>query len=198
MDKRDLLKLLEEIEFDKRKNRFFEKVSLEEFEKGVKNNTNKYSDEKIKQMYEELPYPCRSTIHAGGYDFFAPYDFTLKPGETIVVPTGFRVHMNSDEIFNLFTRSSAGFKYNVRLSNQIGIVDADYYGNSKNEGHMFVSFTNHGKKDWINNSIGLRKEEKSKMVQGIFMPYYLTRDDECLNMIRNGGFGSTDEGKKYE
>ena len=102
MGKEELLKLLEDIEIDRRKNRFFEKISLEEFSKGVKSNTNNYSDEEIKKMYDELPYPCRSTIHAGGYDFFAPYDFILKPGETIVVPTGFRVHMNNDETFNLF------------------------------------------------------------------------------------------------
>ena len=125
---------------------------------------------------------------------FLPYDFVLKPGETIVVPTGFRVHMNDDETFNLFIRSGTGFKYNVRLSNQIGIIDADYYGNSKNEGHMFVSFTNHGNKDWINKSIGVSKMDKAKMVQGVFMPFYLTRDDECLNIVRNGGFGSTSKG----
>lgn len=193
MGKEELLKLLEEVEIDRRKNRFFEKISLEEFVKGVKNNTSNYSDEEIKKMYEELPYPCRSTIHAGGYDFFAPYDFVLNPGETIVVPTGFRVHMNNDETFNLFIRSGTGFKYNVRLSNQIGIIDADYYGNAKNEGHMFASFTNHGDKDWVNKTIGLKREEKAKIVQGVFMPYYLTKDDECLNIVRNGGFGSTNK-----
>ena len=196
MDKLELIKLLEEIEEGKRNNRFFEKVSLEEFTKAVKKYVDVYSDEEIKKMHEQLPYPCRSTIHAGGYDFFAPYDFTLKPGETIVVPTGFRVHMNDDEIFNLFIRSGTGFKYNVRLSNQVGVVDADYYGNSNNEGHMFASFTNHGTKDWVNKSVGLVREEKAKMVQGIFMPFYLTKDDECLNITRNGGFGSTNRGEK--
>lgn len=196
MDKLEILKLLEEIEEDKRKNRYFEKISLEEFTKSVKKYVDCYSDEQIKTMYEELPYPCRSTVHAGGYDFFAPYDFTLKPGETIVVPTGFRVHMNDDEIFNLFIRSGTGFKYNVRLSNQVGVIDADYYGNSNNEGHMFASFTNHGTKDWINVSVGLKKEEKAKMVQGIFMPFYIAKDDECMNIVRNGGLGSTNRGDK--
>ncbi len=192
MKKEKLLKLMEEIENDRRKNRYFEKVSYEEFRKAViKNNGDKYSDEDIKEMYDQLEYPCRSTLRAGGYDFFAPYDFVLKAGETMVVPTGFRVHMNDDEIFNLFIRSGAGFKYNVRLSNQVGIVDADYYNNESNEGHMFVSFTNHGKKDWVNVSLGLKKEEKSKMVQGIFMPFYLTNNDECLNMVRVAGVGST-------
>jgi len=186
MDKSVLINMLKEIEEEKRQNRYLEKVSLGEFSKAVKkNNSDKYSDEEIEKMYNDLPSPCRSTLHAGGYDFYAPYDFVLKPGETIVVPTGFKVHMNDDEIFNLFIRSGTGFKYNVRLSNQVGIIDADYYGNESNEGHMFISFTNHGKKDWEN--VGL----ESKMAQGIFMPYYVTRDDNSLNNIRKGGFGST-------
>ena len=50
---------------------------------------------------------------------------------------------------------------------------------------MFVSFTNHGKKEWVNEGL------VSKMNQGIFMPYYTTRDDNCLNNIRKDGFGST-------
>ena len=186
MNKIEVLEMLKEIEEEKRKNRYLEKVSLEEFSKSVKKYTGeKYSDDDIKTMHEKLPMPCRSTLHAGGYDFFAPYDFTLMPGETIVVPTGFRVHMNDDEIFNLFVRSGTGFKFNVRLSNQVGVVDADYYGNESNEGHMFVSFTNHGKKEWVNEGL------VSKMNQGIFMPYYVTRDDNVLNSLRKGGFGST-------
>lgn len=188
MNKNDLLDLLNEIEEEKRKNRYLEKVSLVEFTKAVKQNTNnKYNDDEIKKLYDNLPNPCRSTLHAGGYDFYAPYDFILKPGETIVVPTGYRVHMNDDEIFNLFVRSGTGFKYNVRLSNQVGIVDADYFGNENNEGHMFVSFTNHGKKDWENHAL------VSKMAQGIFMPYYVTFDDNHSNNIRKYGFGSTDK-----
>ena len=186
MNKDTVLELLKEIEEEKRKNRYLEKVSLDEFSKSVKKYTgDKYNDDEIENLYNNLPSPCRSTLHAGGYDFFAPYDFTLKPGETIVVPTGFKVHMNNDEIFNLFVRSGTGFKYNVRLSNQVGIIDADYYGNESNEGHMFVSFTNHGTKDWINEGL------VSKMNQGIFMPYYTTRDDNVLGSVREGGLGST-------
>lgn len=186
MNKVELLELLKEIEEEKKNNRYLEKVSLTEFIKGVKKQTNdKYSDKEIEEMYNKLPYPCRSTLHAGGYDFYAPYDFVLKPGETIVVPTGFKVHMNDDEIFNLFVRSGTGFKYNVRLSNQVGIIDADYYNNESNEGHMFISFTNHGKKDWENKGL------ESKIAQGIFMPYFTTKDDNNLNSVRKGGFGST-------
>ena len=186
MSKEELMALLEELEKDRRKNRFFEKVSFEEFSKGVNKHNSGLSEEEIKVLYNNLKYPCRSTLHAGGYDFYTPYDFVIKPGETKVVPTGFKVHMNGDEVFNLFVRSGTGFKYNVRLSNQIGIIDADYYDNVNNEGHMFVSFTNHGDKEWVN-----KVSEDSKIVQGLFMRYYKTVDDNNLNKVREGGFGST-------
>ena len=42
MGKEELLKLLEEVEIDRRANRFFEKISLEEFSQGVKSNTKNY------------------------------------------------------------------------------------------------------------------------------------------------------------
>ena len=188
MDKKDVIGLLKEIEEEKRKNRYFEKISLKEFVRAVKEyNGDKFSDEEIEIMYNGLPFPCRSTRNAGGYDFFAPYDFVLKPGDTIIVPTGFRVHMNDDEIFNLFVRSGTGFKYNVRLSNQVGIIDSDYYGNETNEGHMLVSFTNHGDKVWENKGL------VSRIAQGIFMPYYKTFDDNNINDVRKSGFGSTNK-----
>lgn len=186
MDKKELLSLLEEIENDRRKNRYFEKVSLEEFTKGVKKCNGDLSDGEIEKLYENLKYPSRSTVNAGCYDFFVPYDFVVKPGETKLVATGFKVHMNTDETFNIVVRSGTGVKYNVRLSNQIGIIDADYYGNDGNEGHIFISYTNHGSKDWCNLI-----SENSKIVQGFFMQYHTTRDDKNLNIVRKGGFGST-------
>lgn len=46
--------------------------------------------------------------------------------------------MNEDEVLFLIVRSSMGFKYNVRLCNQVGIIDKDYYNNIDNEGHIFI------------------------------------------------------------
>ena len=39
-----------------------------------------------------------------------------------------------------------GFKYNVRMCNQVGIIDADYYNNKENGGHIFVKIKNKNKK----------------------------------------------------
>ena len=37
--------------------------------------------------YERIKLPKRATKGSAGYDFYAPFDFTLKPGETIKIPT---------------------------------------------------------------------------------------------------------------
>lgn len=44
--------------------------------------------------------------------------------------------MNEDEMLMIVVRSSQGFKYNVRLCNQVGIIESDYYNNETNEGHL--------------------------------------------------------------
>ena len=94
--------------------------------------------------YDDVVLPKRNTISSAGYDFYSVISVTLKPGERKVIPTGIRVMMNNNEFLGIFIRSSLGFKYNVRMCNQVGIIDADYYGNSSNGGHIFVCLENEG------------------------------------------------------
>ena len=103
--------------------RKFEKISKEQYEKDLKG----------KCEYEDISLPVRSTKHSAGYDFKSPIEFELNPGEIIKVPTGIKAQMEDDEYLMLLVRSSMGFKYNVRLCNQVGIVDSDYYNNTDNE-----------------------------------------------------------------
>ena len=155
--------------------RKFEVISEKEYEKVLKEKCN----------YEDIKLPVRSTMHSAGYDFISPFDFELKPGETIKVPSGIKVCMNEDEFLALLVRSSMGFKYNIRLCNQVGIVDSDYYNNPDNEGHMFIALKNEGEKVFTVN-------KGDKYAQGIFQKYLLTDDDEASGE-RLGGFGSTNK-----
>ena len=95
--------------------------------------------------------------------------------------------MNKDELLMIVVRSSTGFKYNVRMCNQVGIIESDYYNNITNEGHMFIKLHNHGEKDYI-----LKKDEK--FAQGIFMKFLITDEEEEISTERIGGLGSTDGG----
>ncbi len=98
------------------------------------------------------------------------YDFTIKPGEIKKIPTGIKADMNDDEVLLLVDRSSQGFKYNIRMCNQVGVIDKDYYNNEDNEGHIWIKLQNEGDKDYI-----VKKGEG--IIQGMFVKF-LTIDNE--------------------
>ena len=116
----------------------FEKVSAERF-------LNDSVDicpvlELAKDAYEIIKLPKRATKGSAGYDFYAPFDFTLKPGETIKIPTGIRCKMEEGWVLKIYPRSGLGFKYRLQLNNTVGIIDSDYYY-SDNEGHIMIKIT---------------------------------------------------------
>lgn len=159
----------------------FSKVSWEQF---VKDWREEYGtdDEIIRKIYCGIDVPKRATKGSAGYDFFSPIGFTLSPGETIKIPTGIRCEMNEGWVMMGFPRSGLGFKYLMRLSNTVCILDEDYFY-SDNEGHIFIKVVNEGDKT-------MTVKAGDGFAQGIFIQYGITEDDNATNK-RNGGFGST-------
>ena len=162
----------------------FDKVSFEQFKEGLGDCFGDCYDEKAREVYENLKLPARATGGSAGYDFFAPVDLTLAPGESVKIPTGVRVRMDSEWLLSCYPRSGLGFKYRLQLDNTVGIIDSDYYY-SDNEGHIFAKLTNDTKEGKT-----VRIEAGSGFMQGIFLEYGITLDDDATE-IRNGGFGST-------
>lgn len=158
----------------------FEIVSFEQFKSAFDNKT----EEEIKTIYDGLILPKRATKGSAGYDFFAPLDIVLKPGETAKIPTGIRVYIEENYVLKLYPRSGLGFKYRLQLNNTVGIIDSDYYY-SDNEGHIFAKITNDS-----NEAKTVEIKAHTGFMQGIFVEYGITFDDDVTS-IRNGGFGST-------
>ena len=77
-----------------------------------------------------------------------------------------------------------GFKYNVRMCNQVGVIDHDYYNNIDNEGHFWVALKNEGEKDYI-------VKQGEAFVQGIFINYLTVDNEEEIKEKRTSGLGST-------
>lgn len=155
--------------------RVFEKISFDQFKKDILDDW---------KLYNELEVPKRSTKNSAGYDFVSIIETVLKPGDIIKIPTGIKVSMNADEVLMLFVRSSMGFKYNVRMCNQTGIVDSDYYNNEDNEGHIFIKIQNEGDKDFVIN-------KGDKICQGLFMKFLTVDCEEEITKERISGIGST-------
>lgn len=162
----------------------FFKVSYGEFENGMKDVFPDMGTEDIRALYEEIKLPKRATTGSAGYDFYAPFDFKLHPGETMKIPTGIRVRMEVNWVLKLYPRSGLGFKFRLQLNNTVGIIDSDYF-NSDNEGHIFAKVTNDSNEGKV---VELKKG--TGFMQGIFLEYGITMDDEA-DGVRNGGFGST-------
>lgn len=131
----------------------------------------------------DIVVPTRSTMFSAGYDFTSPIECVLKPREEVKIPTGIKACMNDNEVLLIVVRSSLGFKHNIRLKNQVGVIDKDYYDNPSNEGHIMVALRNES-----NDEVVIKKGDR--IVQGIFINY-LTVDDDSSNTQRTGGIGST-------
>jgi len=156
--------------------RFFEKISFEQFKLDICDD---------RELYESYNLPKRSTNESAGYDFESLFDFVLKPGEDKKIPLGIKVSMNSGDVMFLVVRSSQGFKHNVRMCNQIGIFDPDYYNNSSNEGHAWIRLQNHGDNDYV-------VKKGDRICQAVFTRYLVVDNEEEIQNKRAGGLGSTD------
>lgn len=162
----------------------FYKVSYEQFKEGFLDSFGAGNDGIIYKIYDEIKLPERATAGSAGYDFFAPVDVVLNPGETVKIPTGVRVEMEPDWVLKCYPRSGLGFKYRLQLNNTVGIIDSDYFY-SDNEGHIFAKITND-----TNEGKVLNIAAGTGFMQGIFVEYGITVDDN-VTTVRNGGFGST-------
>lgn len=153
---------------------------------------------------QEIQLPRRATKGAAGYDFEAAADVVIpgilkmafqgkssfgneetarKALKPVLVPTGIKAYMQSDEYLQLCNRSSNPLKKLLILGNGVGIIDGDYYNNADNEGHIQFQFVNYGLFD-----VKIKKGER--IGQGIFLPF-LKADGDQATTERVGGFGSS-------
>lgn len=132
----------------------------------------------------EFSMPLRSTKHSAGYDFSLIEDLVIPAGKIAAGKTGVKAYMEENEVLQIYPRSSLARKYSLTLSNNVGIVDSDYYSNPDNDGHIMVSLRNFGDTD-----VTLKKGER--VAQGVFMKFLTITDEETVTKVRNGGFGST-------
>ena len=68
------------------------------------------------------------------------------------------------------------------MVNTVSIIDSDYFY-VNNEGHIFIKLKNNRDKPFVVNA-------GDRIVQGIFVPYGITVDDDVKDE-RRGGIGST-------
>ena len=136
---------------------------------------------------KEINLPIRKTKFSAGYDIEAAEDTVVpsfkKGMAPTLVKTGIKAYMQDDEVLMLYNRSSHPKKKGLILSNSVGVIDKDYYGNADNDGHIMFAFYNVKDEDTV-----IKKGDA--IGQAIFQKY-LTTDDDNADGERQGGFGST-------
>lgn len=100
-----------------------------------------------------------------------------------LVSTGVKCQLDEGYYLELSVRSSTPLKYWLVLANSVGIIDADYYNNTDNEGEIFFQVVNF-------SPFPIQLKRGDIIGQGIIKKYEVI-DDDAAEGERTGGFGST-------
>ena len=127
--------------------------------------------------------PRRATAGSAGYDFFAPEDVHLEPGEWTEFDT--RVRFDGSESVEgcrrwfmlMVPRSGLGFRHGVRLANTVGVIDQDYRQSIRAK---------------LTCDVPCDIPRGKAFMQGIVIPYAVFAGEDEPVSERVGGFGSTD------
>ena len=138
-------------------------------------------DRKVKEQYadirefmeKEYPYTL-DRIAAVAKKFDA---------KVALVPTGIKCKIPNGYYLQLSARSSLPLKHWLIVANGVGVIDADYYNNPDNEGHIYFQIIN-----LLPVPIKIQKGEC--FGQGILAQYFVGQEEE-VTAVREGGFGST-------
>ena len=164
----------------------FEKVSFTQWKQDC--GINGLSDSELKEWYDSIILPRQATSASAGCDFYMPFNLNFESGSRFRIATGIRWvtdgEKDADKVLLIFPRSGLGFRYGIRLTNTVGVIDADYC-KADNEGHIIVSLDNPSE-----TSVPL--PEGKAFCQGIVVRYDIPDGAES-GSSRSGGFGSTDE-----
>lgn len=130
----------------------------------------------------DIPLPTYITEGSAGMDLCAavPKKLVIKPGQTVLVPTGFSIELPRGYEAQVRPRSGLALKHNVGLLNSPGTIDSDYRGEIK------VILTNFGKKSFVVN----RGDRIAQLVVAKYMRVKLKEVNKLKPTKRGqGGFG---------
>ena len=132
----------------------------------------------------ELPLPTYATEGSAGMDLLAAVesDVSIKPAETVLVPTGISVQLPEGFEAQVRPRSGLAIKYQIGILNSPGTIDSDYRGEVK------IVLTNFGKQPFV-----VRRGDR--IAQMVIHRYARVEWEEVESLDETarggGGFGHT-------
>ncbi len=83
---------------------------------------------KIKKLHPSAQMPHYATDGAGCFDLYGVAEAEIPPMSAATISTGLALEIPEGHAMLIFSRSGHGFKHGVRLSNAVGVIDADFRG----------------------------------------------------------------------
>jgi|SRR5690554_446527 len=137
------------------------------------------------RLGNEIPLPEHATDGSAGMDLRACVDekMTIQPGETVLIPTGFAMHIENPGLAAvILPRSGLGHKHGLVLGNLVGLIDSDY------QGQVFVSC-------WNRSDTAFEIEVGMRIAQLVFVPVVMAQFEVVESFDTSergaGGFGHT-------
>ncbi|MFI5252293.1 MAG: dUTP diphosphatase [Bacteroidota bacterium] len=139
---------------------------------------------RINNDVNDVPLPKYATEGSSGMDIYAAVmkDVVMQPGETTLIPSGFKIEIPAGYEAQVRPRSGLALKHGIGILNAPGTIDSDY------RGEVGIILTNYGKKEFT-----VKRGER--IAQLVIMPVtkaaWVEVSDINETLRGAGGFGHT-------
>ena len=137
----------------------------------------------IKRLDESMPLPSYAKAGDAGADLATRIDFTIQPGERMLVPTGISIALPNGYVALVHPRSGLAIKHGISMVNTPGTVDAGY------RGELQVILINHD----LTQSVSFKKGDRiaQLVIQKVEGAQFVEVENLPGSERSADGFGST-------
>lgn len=155
----------------------------------------------VEKCRENIELPAYANYGDAGMDVCAAEDITIKPGETVVIPTGLKLAIPLGYEIQVRPRSGISLKNPLRIPNSPGTIDSGY------RDELGIIMTNTSEQEYLEegpykigekgNNKGIYEIKKGDRIAQIVLQKVPTikftevASVKEIGQNRNGGYGST-------